>query len=113
MMNVDHMNDEDLKNYQKRLLDSHIELLRDKSLGTAILFFYGLFACIGMIIWCIEEALQYQEPLIKYANYFLILSGACSLYFAHKKDKEKTVTKSFITGELSIVNNELHKRGIK
>jgi len=110
-MNVDRMNDKDLKNYQKRLLDSHVELLRNKGLGTAILFFYGLFACIGVLLWCVESALQYQEPLLKYANYFLIISGGCSLYFAHKKDKEKIVTKSFIAEELGKVNAELYKRG--
>lgn len=111
-MNIDLMNDDDLKNYQKRLLDSHVELLRDKGLGTAILFFYGLFSCVGMLMWCVEAALQYQDPLLKYANYFLIISGGCSLYFAHKKDKEKIVTKSFIVQELGKVNSELHRRGV-
>lgn len=109
-MNLNHMSDDDLKSYHKRLCDSYIELLRNKGLGIAILFFYGLFACVGMIIWCIETALQYQEPIIKYANFFLIISGACSLYFAHKKDKEKMMTKTFIAEELSKVNLELHKR---
>jgi len=109
-MNLNHMSDDDLKSYHKRLCDSHIELLRNKELGMAILFFYGLFACVGMIIWCIEIALQYQEPIIKYASFFLIISGACSLYFAHKKDKEKMMTKTFIVEELSKVNLELYKR---
>lgn len=111
-MNINTMSDDDLKNYHQRLCESHIELLGEKGLGMAILFFYGLFACVGMIIWCIETALQYQEPIIKYANYFLILSGAASLYFAHKKDKEKIVTRSFLVEELSKVNSEMHKRGI-
>ncbi|HBK2628414.1 TPA: hypothetical protein LGJ95_000486 [Escherichia coli] len=112
MTNINNMNDDELKKYQKRLLESHVELLRDKSFVTSMLFFYGLFACVGMLIWCIEEALQYQEPLIKYVNYFLIISGACSLYFSHKRDKDKIVTKSFIADELSKVNNELYKRGV-
>lgn len=111
-MKIDLMNDDDLKKYHKRLVDSHIELLRDKGKGTAILFFYGLFACIGVIMWCVEAALQHQPPMVKYVNYFLILSGACSLYFAHKKDKEKIVTKSLIAEELGKVRSELQKRGV-
>lgn len=111
-MNTNLMSDDELKSYHKRLCESHIELLRGKGVNLAFLLFYGLFACVGVIVWCIETALQYQSPVVKYTNYFLIISGACSLYFAYKKEKEKIVTKSFINEELSKVNAELHKRKI-
>lgn len=111
-MNFSTMNDEELKLYKNRLTAAYSESLGDKGLLVAILFFYGVFACIGMVMWCIEAALQHQDLWIKSLNYFLILSGAASLYYAHKKDREKIITKSLLRENLIEINEELLKRNV-
>lgn len=111
-MNLDSLSNEELKQYHRKLSDTYVETFRDRGVGVAILFFYGIFACVGMLIWCVETALQYQDPFVKYLNYTLIISGAISLYFAHKKDKDNIVTKTLIKEQLANVNHEINKRGI-
>lgn len=111
-MNFSSMNDDELKKYKSFITDSYIDSLNEKGTITAILFFYGIFAFVGTIVWCVDFALSGKGTLVQVINYFLIISGAVSLFYGYKKDKGALENKLIIKDEIINVNNEIAKRGL-
>ncbi|WP_411165567.1 hypothetical protein [Klebsiella oxytoca] len=112
-INLSNWTDEELKKYHKSLIDDQVKSLNDKGTAVGLLFFYGFIAFGGGVGWCIDEVLSRLAVPVQGLFCFFIISGALSLYFSFKKDRDSISRKAFIIKELERVQGEVLRRSFQ
>lgn len=112
-INLSNWTDEELKKYHKSLIDDQVKSLNDKGTAVGLLFFYGFIAFGGVVGWSINEVLSRLVLPAQVLFCFLIISGALSLFFSFKKDRDSISRKAFIREELERVQGEVLRRSLQ
>lgn len=106
----DSLNDGELESKKAELTKRYSEALRDNGRSSAIMLFYGVFAFFGVIVWCVDEAVRFKPVLFQAIIWILLISGAISLFYGNRKDKDRLSHRLEIHKQLSEVSEILIRR---
>lgn len=109
-MNYEKYTDKELIELRNKAFNRYMEVKNHKGNDVMILFIYGFFAFIGMILWALDEAMIDYPLWGKIVNYMIVGSGAAAFFYARKIENSRKAQKEYCHEELVDIDTEYMKR---